>query len=136
MSAHETIESQFAYYTEKAGDVVRQLGLAGVGAIWIFRATRIAENGAQVTEIPRLFYISGLLIILGLAIDVLQYIVGSVSWGEAYLGEKDPAHKMAPDTKASELPGHVCRMYAFIVTKLTLMAIAYGFLTIGLLQVL
>lgn len=67
-----------AYYTHsgKASDLVRQLGLAGLGTIWIFK-----HESAGSTSVPSELIPIAALIILALALDFLQYVFASMIWG-------------------------------------------------------
>lgn len=56
----------------KAGDIARQLALAGLGLIWIFKK----ETPSGDLLIDRTLIVAGLLIILALAVDLFQ-VVGS-----------------------------------------------------------
>jgi len=54
----------------KASDVARQLGFAGIALVWVFK------TAAQDTPvIPAELYLPGALIMVGLALDLLQYAV-------------------------------------------------------------
>jgi len=62
-------------YTGKVSDICRPLGLAGIAILWIFKT----ESGGQFS-VPRELMWPGLLIVAGLAADLLQYLVGSIIW--------------------------------------------------------
>ena len=67
-----------SYYLNsgKASDICRKLGFAGLALIWAFRVT-----GGKETIIPDNLRWAGALLIGGLALDFLQYILGTVVWG-------------------------------------------------------
>ena len=59
----------------KASDIIRQLSLAGIGLIWVFK---VSAGSSFVLE-PKL--LRGLaFIFLALFFDLLQYLVGTVTW--------------------------------------------------------
>ena len=60
-----------------ASEVSRKLGFAGIAVIWIFKADL---PGKAYTLAPEL-YQAGVMIVLSLALDLLQYIFGSLIWG-------------------------------------------------------
>jgi hypothetical protein len=72
------VEDEFLYYTQRAGEVCRQLGLAGVGAVWILQRAQSPEQGFQ--RLPWDLKISLGFIFAGLAVDALQYGIGSWLW--------------------------------------------------------
>jgi hypothetical protein len=62
-------------YTGKVSDICRPLGLAGIAILWIFKT----ESGGKIS-VPHELLLPGLLIVIGLAADLLQYVVGSIIW--------------------------------------------------------
>jgi len=44
----DTVFDQLKYYSQKAGDVVRQFALAGVGVIWIVHVSKIPQGGSLI----------------------------------------------------------------------------------------
>jgi len=66
----------YYFYSGKTSDLVRQLGLAGIAVIWIFK------NEVQgIPKIPEALALPLILIVLGLALDLLQYTVATSIWG-------------------------------------------------------
>lgn len=72
----EHVRSAYQDYTEKASEIVRQLGFAGIALIWLFRDETAGDPVISAALLP-----AGLLIIAALASDLLQYVVGSLVWG-------------------------------------------------------
>lgn len=72
-------EIRDAYYeaTGKVSDIVRQLGLAGVAIIWIFRSG--TDSGgipySHTLKVPLGYFV------ISLACDLLQYAYQSLIWG-------------------------------------------------------
>jgi hypothetical protein len=62
-------------YTTKASEITRNLGLAGLGIIWVFKTD---VGGRQI--VPPELFLPGLLLVLGLAFDLLQYVVSAEAW--------------------------------------------------------
>ena len=80
-------DAREAYYqhTGRASDVLRQLGVAGIGVIWVFKAE---VNG--MASIPRPLLLPALLLVAGLFLDLLQYVLASAVWGSfARLRERE-----------------------------------------------
>jgi hypothetical protein len=71
-------DAREAYYqhTGRASDVLRQLGVAGIGVIWVFKAE--ADGAAS---IPHPLLLPALLLVAGLFLDLLQYVLASAVWG-------------------------------------------------------
>lgn len=63
----------YAYYTGKLGDIVRQLNFSGIAIVWIFSKTR-----DSVLFIPSLLLWALLLFALSLLSDIFQYIYSSI----------------------------------------------------------
>lgn len=66
----------YYFHSGKTSDLVRQLGLAGIAVIWIFK-----YEVQGVPKIPQALSFPLILIILGLALDLLQYTVATCIWG-------------------------------------------------------
>jgi hypothetical protein len=62
-------------YTTKVSEITRKLGLAGIGIIWVFKTD---VGGRQI--VPPDLFLPGLLLVLGLAFDLLQYVVSAEAW--------------------------------------------------------
>jgi hypothetical protein len=62
-------------YTTKVSEITRNLGLAGLGIIWVFKT----DVGGRLIVPPDLF-LPGLLLVLSLAFDLLQYVVSAEAW--------------------------------------------------------
>jgi len=63
-------------FTRIASDVSRKLSFAGIALVWLFKI-----ESSPIPKIPNeLVFPTGLLA-LSLALDLLQYIAGSVIWG-------------------------------------------------------
>lgn len=67
-TAYETLSG-------RASDIVRQLSLAGIGLIWVFKTT----TGASYSLDPPLLK-AVLFIFVALSLDFLQYALGTTIW--------------------------------------------------------
>ena len=63
-------------FSSKASDITRNLGLAGIAIIWIFR-----ETNADRATVPEALIPVGIFLLFGLAFDFLQYVTATVVWG-------------------------------------------------------
>lgn len=66
----------YYFYSGKTSDLVRQLGLAGIAVIWIFK-----YEVQGIPKVPEALALPLVLIVLGLALDLLQYAVATSIWG-------------------------------------------------------
>jgi hypothetical protein len=72
----EDYREDFYAFTGKASEVNRQLALAGIAVIWIFKNP---ENSLKL--LPQELYKPLLFLIISLTIDLLQYVLGAIIWG-------------------------------------------------------
>ena len=79
MISLEQIKKDYEELSGKASEICRQLGFAGIGIIWIFNTT---QNGIS---IPEKFHLPLFLICLSLALDLLGYVIGTLTWYIIYL---------------------------------------------------
>lgn len=63
-------------FTDKASNVARQLAFAGIAFIWIFRNETVGP-----IAIPKQLVLPAMLLVGGLAADLLHYVVASLVWG-------------------------------------------------------
>jgi hypothetical protein len=76
------LEDARAAYQElsgKASEIARQLGFAGIAIIWLFRS-----DVAGISQVPKPLLWPGVLIVVALAFDLLQYAVGALIWGRVH----------------------------------------------------
>lgn len=71
----EDARNAYEEFSAKASDIVRQISLAGVGLIWIFKS----GTGSALSLNPPLLK-AALFIFLSLLFDFLQYFVGAIIW--------------------------------------------------------
>lgn len=121
-------------YTSKASDIIRQLIIAGIAIIWLFKST---DNGRNVLDS---FLIFPLITLCFAAVaDLLQYLAGGVIWDRFFLEEErkvktklqeDSTFTSDPDVKAPKKFSDI--LYGFYWTKVGLMLISYLLITIYL----
>jgi hypothetical protein len=110
---------EFYYFNSgKTSDLIRQLGLAGIAVIWLFKSD---VQGAP--KIPEALSLPLMLIILGLGLDFLQYAVATSIWGifqrrKEIQGATAETEFLAP--KQFNWPGIV-----FFVFKVVTIIVAY-----------
>ncbi|HYH81295.1 MAG TPA: hypothetical protein VEX86_15935 [Longimicrobium sp.] len=87
-------DARESYYTHsgKASDVLRQLAVAGIGVIWVFKA-----DAQGVMAIPAPLLLPALLLVAGLFLDLLQYVLAALVWGSfARIHERKGVHADDP----------------------------------------
>ncbi|SRR5258707_3432280 len=62
--------------SDKASEINRHLALAGIAIIWVFKID--AGGGRQI--VPSQLFLPGLLLVIGLALDLLHYVLKSEIW--------------------------------------------------------
>lgn len=75
MTPEQALENYY-YFSGKASDVVRQLGLAAVALVWLFKVD--IEGKPQ---LPSLLLTAAAWAVVSLALDLLQYLYGAAAWG-------------------------------------------------------
>ena len=121
-SAYETLSG-------KASDIVRQMSLAGVGVIWLFKSTA----GTSIS-LERPLLKAALFIFLALLFDLLQYVFGTITWFVYFRhkerqGTEEDAEFLAPPQlnwptwalfylkTGMMLIAYVCYILPFLVSK-------------------
>jgi hypothetical protein len=66
----------YYFHSGKTSDLIRQLGLAGIAIVWIFK---YEVQGTP--KIPEALALPLVLIVVGLVLDLLQYSVATAVWG-------------------------------------------------------
>jgi len=88
----EECSTAYQDLSRTASEVARKVAFSGIALIWVFTPGQ-PSNPA----IPRDLLVPGILIVLGLALDLLQYISGTVSWG-VYARTQANSGRKASDT--------------------------------------
>jgi hypothetical protein len=71
----DNYKSDYEFFTGKASDINRSLGLGGIAIIWIFKTT--SDQGLT---IPTALLTPLIWLVAALALDLLQYVVGGIIW--------------------------------------------------------
>ena len=86
----------YYFFSGKTSDIVRQLALAGVAIVWLFKV-----DVAGIPKVPAALILPLSLIVGGLALDLLHYAVATCLWGvyqrrKEKAGTKDDEEFLAP----------------------------------------
>jgi hypothetical protein len=123
----------FYMYTGKASEIVRQLGFVGIAIIWVFKTDL---GGKQI--VPSELSPAAIFIVVGLGLDLMQYIAGALVWGiytrrkETTLSrEKKEKNENPLSIEADEFlaPDRINWLASFLFWgKILVMVIAYVYL--------
>lgn len=80
-------------HSGKASDIARQLGFAGIALIWAFKIQIVEGN----YYLPPDLFLAGILIVIGLALDLLQYVSATIIWGS--YSRYQERRRVKPETK-------------------------------------
>jgi hypothetical protein len=73
----EDARDYYVRHSTKASDVARQLSLAGLAVVWIFKS----DQGGGVYAVPHALMWPSLILVAALFSDLMQYVWGSLVWG-------------------------------------------------------
>lgn len=114
-------------YTGKASEIIRQLILAGIGVIWLFKKT---VNGKDVLD---KLLIPALIALCAAALcDLLQYVIAGRQWTKFFLEEErkvkekrivDPKTDTDSDVRGPKQIGRYIEIFYY--SKLLFMIVAY-----------
>jgi hypothetical protein len=121
--------SDFYTYSGKASDLNRQLALAGIAVIWLFK-----KDTAGVLTIPRDLVFPGIFIILSLMLDMLQYCVASLIWRYFYRSKEKAG--VNEETEITHSVWFERPIWYLFIAKLILVFLAYIWILRFLIEVL
>lgn len=75
----EQVREAYQQRSTTASTVCRQLAFAGIAIVWLFRTN--PKGPATTAQLDPDFIWAGLLLVIGLTLDILQYIYASAAWG-------------------------------------------------------
>lgn len=108
----------YYFHSGKTSDLIRQLALAGVAVVWLFKYEVVG-----VPKIPAQLLAPLLLIVVGLAFDLLQYATATGIWG-VFQRKKERAG-VSEDDEFLAPPRLNWPALAFFWLKVASIAIAY-----------
>lgn len=120
----------YHYHSGKAGDIARQLSMAGIAVVWMFRSSMPGGPTFTHTLLLALTWFC-----ISLALDFLQYVCGTVIWaGISYVKEillRRQGIDPMKETPAAEFQvWHVTNVPCnlFLYGKLTALVVAFRYL--------
>lgn len=120
MMTIKEIREDYVRYSSNVSNLCRNLSLAGIGVIWIFKHEKSPL-------IPESLYLPLLLFIIALVVDLMQYVIQTLIWYCYYLIHKP--NKNSRDTEENKLVNESeCANiipWLFWFGKLILVSVAY-----------
>jgi hypothetical protein len=92
----ENVREAYETLSSKASEIVRQLSLAGIALVWLFKS-----GTPEAPVIEKQLVRAALLIILALFCDLLQYLVGTAVWAIYFRHKEDRGTAETDDFTAS-----------------------------------
>ncbi len=115
----EYVRDSYETLSSKASEIVRQLSLAGIAVIWVFKS-----GTDQAPTIDQHLLRAALFIAVALTLDFLQYLVGTTTWFIYFRTEERKGTKLKDEIMA---PGWFnWPTWIFFYLKSASMVIAYG----------
>jgi len=119
-----------ATYEEASGkvsDLTRQMALAGIAIVWIFRQPDVQANIICKELIPPLLFF-----ITSLTFDILQYIYKTVAWAIFFRTKENQTKKKNPDPPMTANPIMNYPTWTLFALKVIFLIIGYIFIFIYL----
>jgi hypothetical protein len=112
-------------YTSKSSDIIRQLILAGVAIIWLFKDKN--KNELDHFAIYPLAFLAGAALL-----DLIQYVAGGLIWILEYYKQQNLHNRIDDEVEVPEQKSFV--IWLFWGVKILLTLTAYVFIIIFLLE--
>lgn len=114
----ENLRENYDYFSQKTSEIVRQLGFAGIALVWVFKTD---VGGRQI--VPPELLPAARLIVIGLGLDLLHYVTGTLIWG-IYNGIKERAGTTEETKFLAPRPINWATLF-FFWAKVIVIVIAY-----------
>jgi hypothetical protein len=115
------VRDQYYFHSGKVSDIIRQMALAGIGLVWIFK---FEENNQP--KIPAELIPATVLIVIGLTLDFLQYVTATLMWATR---ARKLENKGTTDDQEVSLPDWInYPALLFFWTKIPVIVSAYAVL--------
>lgn len=116
-------KTDYYQYTSLASNGSRQLALAGIALVWVFKT-----QGASGYTLPNELLIPSIALIVSLGSDLLQYVAGSVTWGIFHRYHEAQRASMLEDPELEAPVYYTWPINAFFYSKILSVLIAYFYL--------
>lgn len=117
----------FYFFSGKASDISRQLAFAAIAIIWLFK-----KDAAGQLTVPLDLIRPGILVVLALALDLLQYCLATLIW---YFFYRSLERRHVPETQDVTHSVWLERpISAVFWIKIVLIIVAYYYILVFLLH--
>jgi hypothetical protein len=124
------VQKEIDAYSKSASDGVRQLALAGIAVIWLFKTAKPEAAGIPFSDVllnPLLGFVAAL------GLDLLQYVLSAIAWW-LFFKSKDGSgvtreSEVGKAWSLINLPGTIC-----FFAKIVAVAAAYVILILYIAQ--
>lgn len=115
-------------YTAKASEITRQLSLAGIGIIWLFKNSDTSPHLLDSFLVLPLIFLT-----IALLTDLLQYVIAGYTWISFFRKEEKKvlSTDTDPDVKAPSIKNKP--IYFLFYCKIALMIFSYAFIIVYLI---
>jgi hypothetical protein len=111
------------FNTGKASEITRQLALAGIAVIWLFKTTSTSTPIPKAYLLPLWFFLAALLL------DLMQYVIAGLVWTAFEKKREREAGNSSGDTLVNDSPGWInSGAWTCWTLKIALMAAGYFWL--------
>ncbi len=117
-------KKDFYEFSAKASDAARSAAFAGIALVWVFKL-----DAKPIPHLPRELLAPAGLFALGLASDLLQYVVGTGIWGAFHLYNERRLRNPQSDPQLSHPVWLPVPVHVFFVLKV--LAVVVGYLLLG-----
>jgi hypothetical protein len=119
------IRNSFDTFSAKAGELTRQMALAGIAVSWIFKT-----DYKTYYSLPPELYLPLYLFCACLLTDLIQYIYGTIAWGIVLRKSKNKQDE--DDVFVSKVIN--TPTWVFFVLKIGILVVAYIFLLTAIIN--
>lgn len=116
-------KTDYYQYTSLASNGSRQLALAGIALVWVFKT-----QGTSGYTLPNELLIPSVALIVSLGSDLLQYVVGSITWGFFHRYHEARRSSISEDPELEAPAYYTWPINAFFYSKIISVLTAYFFL--------
>lgn len=116
-------KQDYYQYTSLASSTSRQLALAGIALVWVFKT-----QGVVGYKLPTDLFLPSIFLISSLASDLLQYISGSIIWGWFHRFHEKKRSSISDDPEIETPMYFTWPINFFFYSKIIYVLLAYTYL--------
>jgi hypothetical protein len=117
-------KQSFYQFSGKASDVTRAAALGGIALVWVFKV-----EGKPIPCLPADLLRPAAFFAGGLGLDVMQYVIGALTWGSFHRYHERRLTDPAQDPELSHPPWLVWPINGLFVLKIV--TVVWGYVLLG-----